>query len=135
MSYPNIPLGRTEQERRVSSAVNYLLNQSPNLVIFVQDQPTAAQSIYGPTFLPISYTIIQRNCYARASVAATSAAVFTILIAGVTAGTITFNAGATDGVIAFSITSLPALTNIEIVAPNPQDATLSDITLILALDQ
>lgn len=135
MSLPNIPRTGTDWQRRATDAVNYLVNQAPNLVLFVQDQPTAAQSVYGPTYLPVSYTIIQRSCFSSSATAATVTSVFHINIGGVLAGTVTFNAGTTDGVIAFSETEIPALTTLEVIAPTPQDATLSDITIIIALEQ
>lgn len=134
MAFPNIPKNGNDWQRRTTDAVNHLLNQQPNGVFYFQDMPDAGQS-YGPTQFPVSYTLIPRGSNAIAGTAATATAVFTVLIDGVTAITITFNAGETSGVMAFASESLPLLTDFEIVAPNPQDATLADITIILALTQ
>jgi len=65
-------------------------------------------------------------------VAPTAEAVFSIQANGVEIGTITFAIGETAGVFAGAAGNLDSSDILTIVAPNPQDASLSDIGITLA---
>lgn len=133
MAYPRVPLGSGDWQRRVADAVNRLLGQVSYFHISVAGSPTAAQSLFKASFA-VPLKLLQSMTVARSEVAATATAAFTITIGGTTAGTIAFLAGATEGVVAFTRTDVPALTELEILAPSPEDATLSNITLEIATE-
>jgi hypothetical protein len=131
MSYPNIPLGKNDQDRRVSQAVNHLLNQDTFFQFVIEDQPTSGESIL-LTQNPVAWPLVANQCSGWAATAASSDAVFNINVGGSLAGTVTFPAGDQDAVVALTTTTIPANTSFEIIAPTPQDATLADITITLA---
>lgn len=70
---------------------------------------------------------------AVAGTAATSEAVFSILLNAVVVGTITFGAAQDEGVFATDDDiSVEARDILEVVAPSPADATLADISITIA---
>jgi hypothetical protein len=132
MGYPNVPLQRgNDWDRKVAQATNYLLNQITFFQFVIEDQPTSGESIL-LTQNPVAWPLVATQCSGWAATAASSDAVFNIMVGGVVAGTVTFPAGDQDAVVALTTTTVPANTTFEIVAPTPQDATLADITLTLA---
>lgn len=133
MPYPRIPLGRTEQDRKVSQAVNHLLEQFDWLHITVDGQPTAGQSLFKTKF-PTARTMIASHTVAYSDVAAAATATANILIGGSVAGTIVWTAGATQAVVTLTTAIIPARTEFEVVAPTPADSTLSDPTISIALE-
>jgi hypothetical protein len=68
---------------------------------------------------------------AAADVAAAAQAVFTITLDGAPFATVTFAAGQSEGVFAFSGTSVPEDGVLRFIAPASADATLSDISISL----
>jgi hypothetical protein len=131
VSYPNIPLGGRDWQRRATSAINYTLNQLTFFQFVIEDQPDAGESILLTQF-PVAVPLVPSNCSGWAATAPTNDAVFTLNVGGASAGTITFPAGEQAAVVVLSTTTIPADTEFEIVAPTPQDVTLADITLTLA---
>lgn len=132
-SYPNVPLGQTDWQRRLAQAVNFLLNLVEYNALVVEGVPDDAESIILTQF-GVTRTLSPGSMsgWAPAASTATSDAVITFQVAGVTIGTITFPAGEQDAVVAFTSNSIPADTDFEIIAPSPQDATLADFTITLA---
>ena len=132
-SYPNVPLGTTDWERRVAMAVNHLLNRlNYNHWVF-DGQPTAGEVLILTQF-PIATTLVAGSCggWVPATSVATSDAVVSFYTDGVLVGTVTYPAGQQTAVVSITNPLIPADTDFQIVAPDPQDATLSDFTLILA---
>lgn len=133
MAFPNIPRNGPDWQRRAADAVNYLLNQVGYFHIGIEGSPTAAQELFKASFaVPIN--LLQSMSVGRAGTAATATATFIITIGGATAGTIAFLAGQTEATVALTTTRVPALSELKVVAPSPQDATLADITLELATE-
>jgi hypothetical protein len=60
---------------------------------------------------------------------ATAASVFTLRRDGVVVGTITFGAGQSKAVVAFTDPDFPAESVLELFAPTPQDATLANVSI------
>lgn len=81
---------------------------------------------------PYAFTMTEADCVAEALVAATAETIFLIKNEGVTIGTITFAAGAFVGVIDITTPEVDKNDLISIHAPVAQDATLANITLLLA---
>ena len=133
MSYPNVPLGQSEWQRRVAQATNYLLNEITILHAKAAGMPDAAQELVDEEFA-IPTTIIARECALRCDVAPTNNAVFTISIGGVSAGTGTILAGQTEGTYTFTESGIPAFDRLLIVAPSPQDPTLDTVRFFIALE-
>lgn len=67
-----------------------------------------------------------------ADVAATASTVFTIKLAGAVIGNITFAAASATGVVTLTTTAVASGSLLEIYGPASPDATLSNITLVLA---
>lgn len=134
MSYPNVPLGKNEQDRRVAQALNSLLNELDYVGSHINDGPPDAgeEVLHELRTFPVS--IVKSSCYAVAETAGTTAdAVFALTIDGEDAGTVTFPPGETEGVFDITLTDIPALTPLKITAPDPANAALDDITIIIAL--
>jgi hypothetical protein len=133
VSYPNIPLGGRDWQRRATQAINYTLNELTYLQLRIDDGPLTDGEVVWNDVFPIGFKLVRTSCYATARTPSVTTAVFTILIGGVQAGAITFSTGQTAGVIDITETDLPALTDLEIVAPDPADTILDDLTIIIAL--
>lgn len=131
MSYPNVPIGQSAWQRQIAQALNHVLNQVTFFQFVVEGQPADAESIILTQF-PVKVGLLASQCTAWAATAPTSDAVFNVYIGGVLAGTITFLAGQQTGTVTLTITEIAALTDFEITAPTPQDASLADVTLTLA---
>ena len=131
MSYPNVPLGKSDWDRKVAQAVNHLLNQVTYMQFVVEGQPSVGESVILTQF-PVAVSLIAAQSSGWAGTPSASDAVFTVLINGASAGTITFTAGQEDAAVSLTVTDIPAFTDFEIVAPTPQDASLADVTLTLA---
>ena len=132
MSYPNVPLQRgPDFDRKAAQAINHLLNQITFFQFVIEGQPTSGESIL-LTRNPVAWPLVAPQCSGWAATAASSDAVFNIMVGGSSIGTITFQAGQQDATVTLTSTSIPAETDFEILAPTPQDATLADITLTLA---
>ena len=101
------------------------------IAVTIEGIPTATQRLlrYRTTQ---ALDLVAASSLGDADIAATASTVFTVKINGVTAGTITFGAGQTVGVAAFTVTAVPLGALLEIYAPGSVDATLSNITLALA---
>lgn len=97
---------------------------------FCSGKPSASEVIGGQIF-PVATTIVQANCRAVATVAATASTVFTIRKDAVNLGTITFAAGATLGTISITSGTVAALQNVTITAPATPDATLANLTFLV----
>lgn len=134
MKYPNLPLGRSEQDRRVAQTVNYLLNKVTFIKIDISGSLMAASQVIYNSFFPVPYGIVEEECIAKARTVSTNDAVFNITIGGSAAGTITFLAGQTDGTFDFTTHDLEALDDLLITAPAVQDPTLNDITICIAVE-
>ena len=130
MSYPNVPLGKSDWDRKLAQAVNHLLNQVTYMQFVIEGQPADGESVILTQF-PVKVGLLSAQSSGWAGTAPTSDAVFTVLINGSSAGTITFPAGSQDATVSLSVTEIPAFTDFEITAPTPQDATLADVTLTL----
>lgn len=101
----------------------------------IQGRPGAGQVVgIGSWALQMTFTSAAAGDSVVSSIAATSTATFNILalISGVftQVGTIVFAAGSTTGAVAFAggFYQLPANTQLKLVAPASQDATLADIS-------
>jgi hypothetical protein len=133
-NYPNVPLQRGEDfDRKVAQAVNHLLNEQGYIIIEVDGVPDAGQELLNRQF-PVPVQIVANDCGLKADVATTNAASFAVTIGGASAGTINLAATATLASFSLSVTEVPAWTRLRITAPNPQDPTLADFTLALAIN-
>lgn len=115
------------------SPTGTLINGSYQFPIWVASKPLAGEKLY--SFQAPTAFIFEAGAgdsVASCDTAATGTAVFSLTQNGTQIGTVTFNAGQTYGVVNF-----PALTSFldndifEIIAPNPQDATLANVRLSL----
>jgi hypothetical protein len=133
VSFPNVPLRLSaDWVRRIADAVNYLLNRKSYLTIFADGVPSAGQQLLRTKFSE-RLVIAAVSSLGDAGVAATADAAFDLLVDGVSIGTITFAAGQATAAIALTSTEIPSLAVFEVIAPNPADATLADVTLSLAV--
>ena len=136
MAYPNVPLGKNEQDRRVSQAVNHLLNQVEYYVIQAEGQPDASQELFDQEF-PLPVTLVASSCVLKlkdgTGVTPTNSAAFTLTVGGVTVGTGTLGAGQTTGNWQFTTTAIPEFTRVLLTAPTPQDATLANVVIAIAV--
>ena len=116
----------------VAQRVNHLLSKTSELVLSVEGIPTAGQRLLRfKSQRPMK--LVATGSLGDAGAAATASAVFTIKINSVTAGTVTFAAGATTATVAVTTPNVPTLGLLEVFAPSPSDATLSAITIALAV--
>jgi hypothetical protein len=113
-------------------AINHLLNEQNFIKIEAQGVPDAGQELLDEQY-PFPLTIVPSASGLKADIATTSAASLAVTIGGEAAGTIDLAAVATQGTFNLSVTEVPAWTRIRITAPNPQDPTLADFTLALAI--
>ena len=138
MSFPNVPLGKTDWDRKLAQAVNHLLNQVTYYTISAEGIPDAGQELWDEEF-PVSVRIDSSSCALRlkdeTGIAPTSDATFTLTVGGVTFATGTIPAGQSEGNWAFTSTAIPDFTRTLITAPSPQDATLSDVIISLAVSE
>lgn len=128
MSYPNVPLGISAWQRKISQAVNYLLNKLEYNNYIVVGSPTAGQSILKTRF-PLPLTLSDLSGWTATT--ATADAVVTLKVDGSAIATLTFLAGRADALSSITAPDIPADTDFEIIAPDPQDATLADFTITL----
>ena len=123
---------RSDWPRMVAQRVNHLLSKTSEIVLSAEGIPTAGQRLLRfKSQRPMK--LIATGSLGDASVAATASAVFTIKINSAAAGTITFAAGATTATVAITTPNVPTLGLLEVFAPSPSDATLSAITIALAV--
>ena len=115
MSYPNVPLGRHEQDRRISQAVNHLLNQVTYYTFTIEGVQSAGQEIIYLEF-PLPVELVRDACVLQ-------------LRNGVGV------APTADVTITFTSNEVPAFTRFLVTAPNPQDATFSDFIISLAVSE
>jgi hypothetical protein len=101
-----------------------------SLSVFVAGMPAAAELLMLKE-AERTFTATDDLSSAVADTPATAETVFTITLAGGPFATITFLAGATEGVFAFSSTAVPAGGVLRFIAPASPDATLADINLTL----
>jgi len=97
--------------------------------VFFPDFPGASEFIN--VDVPLSFTAGIDYSSASAEQAATDAAVFTITADGEAVGTVTFGPGETEGVFAFTNTTVPEDASLKFAAPATPDATLQDISITL----
>ena len=124
-----------EQQMTISELRKEILTILENHKVYDQagfflGKPSAGQRIY--IFIAVRNFSIPKNfegSKAYVISTATSDSVFKIKKNGVEIGTITFYAGVNEGVFSTNdaIIGISIGDKIEIVAPDPQDATLSDI--------
>lgn len=133
MSFPNLP-SHGGQPRDVARAVNHLLNRVSYLTVFADGMPTAAQQLLRVK-LPVPLVIVDHDSIGDAGTAPTADAVFAVKIDGVSAGTLTFPAGQASATVSITTKDVPALSLLEVYAPSPQDASLADVTLSLAVSR
>ena len=133
MSYPNVPLGKSDWDRKVAQAVNHLLNQVEFNQLVIDGMPTDGEVLMLTQF-PVARKLAPTSMsgWVPAASVATSDAVVTFKVDGATIGTITYPAGEQDAVVSFTSSDIPADTDFEIILPTPQDATLADFTIVLA---
>jgi hypothetical protein len=132
-AYPNVPtLWTPDGHGKNARAINHLLNQQDYIQIEASGVPSAGQTLFSGKF-PFLVTLVPGSCGLEADVAATNAATFALAVDGVSIGTITVPAVGDTGIFSISTTKIPAWGRLTILAPNPQDPTLADITLSLAI--
>lgn len=132
MSYPRVPVIPTQDSaRKFGGAINHLLGRMSYIHLEIAGKPAAGQVILSTQF-PVALTVVPTGGLFKAKVGATAAPAFTITVDGVMAGSIPFTG--TDGTLGLGF-EVPAATPFEVIAPTPQDATLSDITLSLAVSR
>lgn len=131
MSYPNVPLGQSDWQRKTSNAVNFLLNEIQFLQIIASGQPDSGQVLFSTQF-PVPLTLSAGDTFAFAGTPATADAITQFYIGGVLAGTVTHLAGEEEAVVSITTALIPARTQFEIIGPPLQDATLADLTYALA---
>jgi len=133
VSFPNVPkVLSSDWVRRIADAVNYLLNRKSYLTIFADGVPSAGQQLLRTKFSE-RLVIAADSSVGDASVAATASAAFTLQVNGSSIGSITFGAGQTTATISLTSTEIPSLAVFEVIAPDPADATLADVTISLAV--
>lgn len=133
MSYPNVPtLWTPDGHRKNAQALNHLLNQQDYISVEIAGAPSAGQVLLSMKF-PFPVTIVPVSSGLEADVAATNPAQVTFEIGGSPAGTATFSALGDTAQFSLSTTTIPAWTRLRVLAPNPQDPTLADLTLALAI--
>lgn len=81
---------------------------------------------------PYDVTLSLTECKAEALEAATAQTIFKIYSEGLQIGTVTFAATSTIGIFSFSDLTIAKGELVTIVAPSIPDATLADITFLLA---
>ena len=138
-SYPNVPLQRgNDWDRKTAQAVNHLLNQLTYYTFTVEGVPDAAQEIIDVEF-PIPVKVVWDSCTFRlrdeVGVAPTADAQVTFTAGGSTIATGTILAGQSEGTISPTSTAVAAFRRFLVTAPNPQDATLSDFIISLAVSE
>jgi hypothetical protein len=132
-AYPNVPtLWTPDGHRKNAQALNHLLNQQDYIQIEAAGVPDAGQTLFSGKF-PFPVTLVPGSCGLEADVAATNAASFALDVDGVSIGSITVPAVGTVGIFSITTTRIPAWGRLTILAPNPQDPSLADITLSLAI--
>lgn len=135
MAYPRLPLGRSEQDRKVAQTVNHLLDQFDLIYAKTDGAPTAGQSLIGGPFkFPISKTILASHTIAYSDVPATASATANITVGGAVIGTLVWPAASTETIVTITSNLIPARTEFDVVAPDPADATLSGIHTSIALE-
>lgn len=109
--------------------------EEPQLIAIVIEGKPGAGEVYPRLDMPSArYRILPGACSASCGTAPTSGVTFTLSLEGTQFGTVTFAAGFTQGTFAFTSTLLLGGV-LEVTAPDPQDATLSDVSITLAGDR
>ena len=104
-----------------------------DICVFIQDKPDASDVVLRmPMNRTISFPANMTGSRASAEVASTGTVTFSIRDGTTEFATLTFTASATGVFTAASPTTLTNTSVLRIIAPNPQDATLSDIGINLA---
>ncbi len=101
--------------------------------LFIPGQPAASAMVFQfvvPRAIAVPVNLI--GSLAKAGTAATSAASFTLRKNGSNIGTIDFAAGAATATFTLAAGAVFAAGDVlEMLAPSPQDATLSDVSITL----
>lgn len=97
---------------------------------FCSGKPSANQ-IVGGGVAPYSFTLSAANSECKSIIAATGVTIFVIRKNTTTIGTVTWAAGSTIGVVAYTAPTVAAKDLITLHAPASPDATLSDISFTL----
>lgn len=103
---------------------------SKGLSAFFSGKPVANQ-VVGGGVSPYAITLSPVNSSAKALTTATSLTIFKIMKNGSQVGMITFNAGASIGVVDFTSASMVVGDFITVQAPATADATISSIAILL----
>lgn len=120
-----------EQRLVVATAVNAYQSMFGGMLSgFCSGKPAASEVVAGAIF-PVTGSITQANCVAKATVAATGSTVFTIFKDTTQVGTITFAASATLGTISITSGAITANQHVTIVAPATADGTLANISFLV----
>lgn len=108
---------------------------APQLIAVVIEDKPAAGEVFPRLDLPSArYRVRPDACSASCGTPATSGATFTVTLEGSPVATVTFASGHPNGVFAFTST-LWLGGVLEVTAPDPQDATLADVSITFAGDR
>ena len=106
------------------------------VAVFVQGKPAADEQVYRLELeTAMTFPVALAGSRASGGAASTGAAVWSLRKGGVEFGTITFTTSATGVFASAAGASFAAGDILQILAPNPQDATLADISITLAGDR
>ncbi len=119
--------------RRHSQAINELLSRLSYILIKTDGQPTAGQVVLSFRS-PLNMNMVAGAFLMRAETASTGTADWLISVDGVQVGTVSFATSAT-GVVTLTNDLIPQGSLFAVTAPSPQDATLSDITISIAVSR
>lgn len=121
-------------ERRAGKAVNHLLNRLAELTIVTDAKPDAGQRLLR---FPIRHqmSLVASESEAEAETASTSNQTFAIKLGSATIGSVDFIAGNVTGAVTISAPILTAGSFLQVYAPNPQDTTLSGVSITLAVSR
>jgi len=105
------------------------LSGTAAFAVFFPDMPGASEFIR--VEVPQAFVAGVDHSSASAETAATAETVFQITADDEAIGTVTFSAGGTEGLFAFTETTIPEAAALKIIAPATPDATLADISITL----
>ena len=133
-STPLVPLdgNMPDWSRRVATAVNRFSSRLSYLVVNAAGAPALNQLLFRGR-LPFQMSLSAASSSGDAAVAATGNPAFSIKVNSVVVGTWVFTG--TASVVSITTPTVPANALFEIYAPVPQDATLADVSLSLAISR